>query len=259
MFKYFSLLVLSCSLLSAFAQTKTLPAEARSFVIKGYEMLDYITGDLNGDKRSDAILILKSAGEEASATEENTRPFLILIRQANGKLKQVKRNDNLVLCKECGGVFGDPYDNTSISNNGFTVDFYGGSSWRWGYTYHFAYKAAKSNWYLVHEKQISFQSGDPETTTKEVNIDETELGVVTVDDFNSTPPAADVKWKVTAAKTFFYDNPKLGSKTRKGYLLKDNIATGTRELTNFVEISFDNGKGQFSTGYVLKKDMVKIN
>ena len=222
-------------------------------------MLDYITGDLTGDNKTDAILILKQQGEDTLSAGKSIRPFLILIRQANGKLKQQKRNDNVVLCRQCGGVFGDPYDNTTIAGNNFTIEFYGGSSWRWGCSYKFSYKPAKLNWWLVNEKQVSFQSGDPETTTKEVTIEEKELMGVTIDNFTSTPPNADSKWKVITAKTFFYDNPKLGSKPRKGYLLKGNEATGVRELTNFVELSFENGNGKFTNGYMMKKDLQKLN
>ena len=259
MFKYFSLLILTIVTLLANAQTKTLPAEARVFVLKGYEMLDYIAGDLNGDKKPDAILILKIMGEDTMTMGESIRPFIVLIRQANSKLKQVKRNDNVVLCRQCGGVFGDPYETTTIAGSGFGISFYGGSSSRWGYTYSFAYKPAKNNWYLIKEEQISFQSGDPETTTKQVDIDEAELGDMPLENFNSSPPYVDIKWKVMAAKTFFYDTPKLGSKPRKGYLLKGNVTMGLRELKNFIELSFDNGKGQFTSGYVLKKDVMKIN
>jgi hypothetical protein len=259
MIRIICLLLLSIFSLTAKAQTKTLAEEAKSFVLKGYEMLDYITGDLNGDNRPDAILILKLSGEDTITAQESKRPLLLLIRQANGKLRQVKRNDDIVMCRQCGGVFGDPYDNTKITRNEFTIYFYGGSSWRWGNTYRFAYKPLKLNWYLVNEKQISYQTGDPEATTKEVVIEELELGEVPLDGFNSTPSVGDAQWKVTAAKTFFYDNPKLGSKPRKGYLLKDNRCTGIRELKNFVEISFENGKGGFSSGYILKKDLTKIN
>ena len=258
MIRLLLLLLLSGSCLAAGAQDKILATEANPFVIKGYEAMDYIIGDLNGDKKNDAILILKIKGEDTLSADESTRPFLILIRQANGKLKQQKRNDNMVLCRQCGGVFGDPYESTAINDKGFTISFYGGSSWRWGYTYSFEFKPAKNNWQLVNEKQISFQSGDPEATTKEVVIEETELMGQTVDNFSSTPAYAGSQWKVLADKTYFYDNPKLGGKYRKAYLLKGNIATGVRELTNFIELSFDNGKGKFTNGYVLKKDVVKL-
>ncbi len=259
MYKQLALLILAISIFSTNGQNKSLSAEAKAFVPKGYEMMDYVTGDLNGDKKADAILILKIVGEENSTADESTRPLIILTRQANGKLKQEKRNDDLVLCRQCGGVFGDPYDNTTIANNGFTIDFYGGSSWRWGYTYSFAWKPAKSNWYLVKEKQISFQSGDPETTTKEVQIGESELGEISFEDYGKNVTTDYGKWMITAAKSFFYDNPKLGSRPRKGYLLKGDKVTGLRSLKNFMEVSFENSKGQFSNGYVLKKDMQKIN
>ena len=104
------------------AQDRILPAEAKPFVLKGYEMLDYVTGDLNGVKKPDAILVLKMPGED-TAVEEVKRPMLILIRQANGKLKQAKRNDDVIMCRQCGGVFGDPYEGTTIKGSTFELDF----------------------------------------------------------------------------------------------------------------------------------------
>ncbi len=241
------------------AQDKILPAEAKPFVLPNHEMLDYIIGDLNGDKKLDAILILRSLQEDTITDEDHDRPLLILIRQANGKLKAEKRNDNLVMCRQCGGVFGDPYDNTEIKNNGFTISFYGGSTWRWGYQYRFDYKPAKKDWYLVREKQESFQSGDPETTMKECIIEETELGEVPIAKYTDQTEGATSHWKVIADKSFFYDNPKIGSKPRKGYLVKGDKADAIRELKNFVFISFGDSKSRYSSGYILKKDLQKVN
>ncbi len=256
--KIIPLFILANAAFSGLSQSKSLPAEAKPFVVKGFEMLDYITGDLNGDKRADAILILKVPGEDTLTEDTLSRPLILLLRQPNGKLKQEKRNDNMVLCYHCGGVFGDPYEEGKISNNGFTLNFYGGSSWRWGYKYTFSYNAGKKNWLLSKEVQESFQSGDPENTTKEVNIGATELDGINFDNFNVNPAYDDSKWKVVAAKTFFFDSPGIGNKPRKGYLLKGNLVTGIRELKNFVEVSFQNSKEQFTNGYVLKKDLEKI-
>ncbi|MEP6674607.1 MAG: hypothetical protein ABJA78_05615 [Ferruginibacter sp.] len=242
----------------AVAQEKKLPAEAATFVPRGFEMLDYIKGDLNADGKPDAILILKQQAEDTSTADDLLRPLLILIRQANGKLKQEKKSDHIMLCKTCGGMMGDPYQETIIKANGFSISFFGGSSWRWGVEYSFVYKPAKKNWFLKKQQEESFQEGDPEATTKKITIAEEELGEVSIDQLNSSPEPDDVKWRVTAAKTFFYDSPKLGSKTRKGYLLKGNEAGGIRELKNFVEVSFENSNGQFTTGFVLKKDIEKI-
>lgn len=255
------LLIILCISLSVQlnAQQKELPAEAKPFVLPNYEMLDYITGDLNGDKKQDAILILRTPKEDTITDEDEARPFLILIRQANGKLKLEKRNDNLVMCRQCGGVFGDPYEGTEIKNNGFTVSFYGGSTWRWGYQYRFDYKPAKKDWYLVREKQESFQSGDPETTMKTCIIEETELGEVPIAKYTDQTEGATSHWKVIADKSYFYDNPKLGSKPRKGYLVKGDKADAIRELKNFIFISFGDNKSRYSSGYILKKDLQRIN
>jgi len=63
---------------------------------------------------------------------------------------------------------------------------------------------------------------------------------------------------VMPVKTFFYDSPKLGSKPRKAYLLKGNIATCIRLLKNFIEVSFENTKGEITSGYILRKDLAPI-
>lgn len=237
------------------AQPPDTPPEIRSFIIPGYEVLDYISGDLNSDKRKDAILLLKSPGEDSLSDQELSRPFLLLVRQANGKLKQVLRNDSAIMCRQCGGVFGDPYAGITLKPGGFILNFYGGSSWRWGYEYQFGYKAASGTWLLQREKQTSFQSGDPDATMKNTTIPASETGAIPLEKFNCNPGYEGSRWKVTAAKTFFYDSPLLGSKPRKAYLLKGNMAEGIRRFKNFVEVSFDDGKDNISTGFILRKDL----
>lgn len=250
------LTALFISLLANAQPATTLPKEAEGFVLKGYEMMDYVTGDLDGDKKMDAILILKEKGENEK-TDELKRPLFLLIRQANGKLKLAKRNDELVMCFTCGGVFGDPYSQTVIANNGFTIDFYGGSNWRWEYSYRFNYDAAKQTWVLVSERQESYHTSDPDAV-KTVKIPAVELDGVTIDNYHSTSDVEGKKWQVTAAKTYFYDSPLLNSKPRKGYLLKGDKVTVYRELKNFVQVDFENSKNEFTYGYVLKKDLKRL-
>ncbi|HUR65222.1 MAG TPA: hypothetical protein VMZ03_02625, partial [Chitinophagaceae bacterium] len=156
-----------------------------------------------------------------------------------------------------GGVFGDPYQETTIHKKGFSISFYGGSSWRWAYHYEFVYRPAKNNWYLVLETQSSFQSGDPETTIRNTAIKENELGEISIDTFSSDQLYEDSRWKVVAAKTFFYNSPAMGSTPRKAFLLKGNIATGIRQFKNFIEVNYDNGT-TISTGFILRKDLLKL-
>ncbi len=238
--------------------TVSVPEEAKKFIAAGYEPLDYKTGDINNDKRTDAILLLKRPGEDSLYEEEMLRPLIVLIRQADGKLKQVARNDHAIMCRQCGGVFGDPYEGMMLYPGGFSLNFYGGSSWRWGYEYKFSYKPLKKNWYLVKETETSFQSGDPEATMKTSTILENELGEVSISAFNADPEYKEMSWKVISLKTYFYDDPKLGSKPRKAYLVKGNVAMGVRVLKNFVLLSYTNDKDEITVGYTLRKDLMQI-
>ena len=237
---------------------RQIAAEAEKFIPSGYQTLDYVTGDLNGDKKPDAILLLKKRGEEDIMDEETKRPFLLLIRRADGKLAESLRNDEVIMCRQCGGAFGDPYSDLTINNNGFSIYFYGGSNWRWTYAYDFSYKPLKKNWYLQKQTYTSFNSTDPEITLKETVIDAQELGEISISAFSSSPVYEDSRWKVRAIKTYFYDQPKAGSKPKKSYLVKGNILTGIRQLKNFVEVSYENKEGTITTGFILKKDLLLL-
>ncbi len=255
------LFLLMMAIIPAFteAQEKKLPSSLQSFVLKGHEVLDFLETDLNADKKADAILILKVIEEDTITTEDPKRPFLLLIRQPGEQLALRSRNDNLVMCYHCGGVFGDPYEGLTAIKDGFTISFYGGSSWRWGQEYSFVYDSKRAGIFLSKEKQVSYHSTDPELNIKETVIDASELGDVRLEDFNVEPSYTEHKWKVSAAKAYFYDSPKVGSKPRKGYLLKDDVVTGTRVLKNFVRVYYQNKKEEYTYGYILRADLLPAN
>jgi hypothetical protein len=89
MYKFTILLLLLEPFIHVNGQEIMLPEEVTSFVTAGLQTLDFKTGDLNGDKLQDAILILKNTGEDTLITDDLPRPLLILIRQTNNKLKEV--------------------------------------------------------------------------------------------------------------------------------------------------------------------------
>lgn len=240
------------------AQEKPLPESLKPFLLQGYEMLDYAEGDLNNDKKPDAILIQKLIGEDTIVSDDLKRPFILLLRQADGKLTLAKRNDDLVMCRQCGGAFGDPYEKLEIKNNGFTVSFYGGSSWRWGYDYTFSYQPQKNDWFLTQEKQLYYHNTEPEINMKKTTIESDELDEVSVEKFNTEFNETETTWKVTSAKAYFYDNPKKGSKPRKAYLIKGDKVKTYRILKNFIAVEFENKKSNSTSGYILKSDLEKI-
>ena len=241
------------------AQNTTIPEELKPFIMPGYEAMDVVKGDLNKDKRDDYLLVLKTAGEDTFSFDNTDwdahRPILVIIRQANGTLKTIAVNNELIFCKNCGGIMGDPYQGLVIKPGEFTADFYGGSSWRWAESFTFRYDAVKKNWFLQTHKSTNFQSGDPDKTMSESIISRTEMGDISIEKFTPHYNADSSSWKVKAAKTYFYSSPVIGSRPGKAYLVKGNKVVSFKQFRNFVECSFTNSKGTVTTGYILKKDL----
>ncbi len=132
------------------------------FIPDGYSVLDTSRGDLNKDGFDDLVLILKN-NSEADYTD-TLRPLLILQGQKNGRFKLVERNDNIVLCLGCGGVFGDPYTGITIKNNYFSIEHYGGSSWRWTRIITFKYNLTSKEYILYKDAGESYHTSDPDKT-----------------------------------------------------------------------------------------------
>ena len=104
-------------------------AEFKTFIPGGYAVLDSASGDLNKDGIRDIVLILKKTNEDTQ--NETQRPLLILHGSKGKKYVPAAKNDKVVLCAACGGVFGDPYVGIVIKKKYFSIEHYGGSNWRW--------------------------------------------------------------------------------------------------------------------------------
>ncbi|WP_276500390.1 hypothetical protein [Terrimonas pollutisoli] len=131
-----------------------------SFIPAGYAILDSASGDLNKDRLKDYVLILKVDEEEEHA--DTTRPLLLLMGTVRDQYQLLARNDSVVLCKSCGGVFGDPYAGITIKNNFFSVEHYGGSNWRWTRIITFRYDAKTKQFLLHRDAGESFHTSDPD-------------------------------------------------------------------------------------------------
>lgn len=248
--------------INIYAQSTIVPDELNPYIMPGYVVLDVVKGDLNRDKLDDYLLVLKTAGEDSISFDnpdwDAHRPLLLIIRQANGTLRMAAMNNELILCKHCGGVMGDPYQGLTVKPGEFTADFYGGSSWRWGEGFTFKYDAAKKNWFLQTHKSTSFQSGDPDNTTTASVITRTEIGDISLEKFTPQYNSEIGMWRIIAVKTFFYSSPKLSSKPGKAFLLKGDRVKSIKSFKNFVYASFTNKSGTTTSGYLLKKDLQKI-
>ncbi len=152
------------------------------FIPEGYKILDTKKGDLNRDQFMDVILILQQEDEQDDS--EVVRPLLILIGDANNQLQLAARNDNVVLCESCGGMFGDPYQTTTIKNGYFTVEHYGGSAWRWTKYITFEYITEQNNWFLHKITEESYHTADPDNVNRTTQTVE-QFGAVFFEDYQN--------------------------------------------------------------------------
>jgi len=162
------------------------PAEVRPFVETGTKAIALEAADLNGDGRGDFVLVLE---RENPAKDEhdfpvNQRPLLLLVRGEDGRLSEAKRNERIVMCSRCGGVFGDPFEGVIAGRNTFTVDLYGGSNWRWKYSYKFNYSRIDRTWQLVRAEEISYHTSDPEGMKTQVFTPPRDYGKIDIADFD---------------------------------------------------------------------------
>lgn len=176
------LLTLCFSIITANAQTEavTVPAEVKSFVEQGSKAIALKSADLNGDGLKDYILVL-----ERENNTENQRPLLILVRGKDKKLTEAKRNEKIVMCSDCGGMMGDPFQGVTVGKNTFTINHYGGSAERWSVSYKFNYSRIDKTWQLVRIENGSFNANEPNKTMKrKIKTPPKDFGKVDIADFN---------------------------------------------------------------------------
>lgn len=170
---FFSFLTLTG--LSAVAQTPkiavSVPANLRGFVLKGYDVLNITSGDLNRDNFTDAVMVLYKKGEEKTSDvidHPEKRPLLILLGQADKTYKLANRNDNAVYCVDCGGQMGDPFTGVVIKNGYFSVEHYGGSAQRWARIVTFKYNIVGRKWLLHKDGHEYFDATEPDKSVSKV-------------------------------------------------------------------------------------------
>jgi hypothetical protein len=167
----------------ATGDTIVLPQKISRFISKGYSLIDTAMGDLNLDRYKDVILVLKTNGEDTAVdATEFKRPLLLLLGHADGTFTLAARNDNVISCRQCGGLFGDPYTGIEVKKGTFIVHHFGGSNERWSNDITFKYSQKDKTWllYEIVDKGWSVFHLDKVETTIQTKKD---FGVVTFDRF----------------------------------------------------------------------------
>ena len=184
----FAVALLCAAPSAAWAQDEELkvPAEVQPFVAAGTKAIAVEAADLNGDGRGDFVLVLEreNPAKDADDFPQNERPLLILLRGDDGKLSEAKRNERVVMCSRCGGVFGDPFEGVVAGRNTFTVMHYGGSNWRWAYSYKFNYSRMDKTWQLVRVEESEFHTSAPDKMKTRVFTPPRDFGKIDIADFD---------------------------------------------------------------------------
>ena len=161
------------------------PQELRAFVPEDARAIWLSEADLDRDGDGDFILVLERP--PTSADEDmvpGQRPLLVLLRGTDGKLREAKRNERLVMCPRCGGVMGDPFAGIVAGTGTFTVQHYGGSSWRWSSGFRFDYSRRDATWQLVLVEESSFHASDPGTEKITKATPPKDFGKIDLADFD---------------------------------------------------------------------------
>ena len=174
-------MIVAALLLAAALETPSLadvPAEVRPFVERGMGVAAIERGDLNADGRADVLLVLEPSDPE------QPRPLLLLVRDATGKLSLAKRSAKTVLCRNCGGVWGDPLDGIFVHKGRFTVAHYAGSNWRWSAKFTFGWSRRDQSWQLVRIEHQSYHTSDADKVETKVHVPPKHYGLIDVTEFD---------------------------------------------------------------------------
>lgn len=135
-----------------------LPPEAKKFIPSDYEIFVGATGDLNKDTMNDIAVVLSFKDEEENIDDIESIPsrkLMILFKTDDGYTLGILK-DSVILCKFCGGAFGDPLWDIKINGEVLTISHYSGSAWRWGFDH--KYKFIESEFYLIAETHIGYHN-----------------------------------------------------------------------------------------------------
>lgn len=158
----------------------SLEGELAAFVPGGMRILASAKGDINNDENPDVVVVLEMNGEEQTA-KDAPRTVLLLVRDASGILHEESRNDKIVPCADCGGMFGDPFSSISTKNDSITVVNEGGAGVSWVDEFTFTH-VLDDGWRLSKAVRSVTQRGTPETSR--ISLSEKDFGSISFEAFD---------------------------------------------------------------------------
>ena len=136
-----------------FSQIPKTASDTLVFVPAGYTVLADAKGDLNGDAEEDVAMVLIDRNEKRTARGKELPRLLVILFRLNDEYRLAAVSNTAIMCVNCGGVFGDPFDSIAIADRKLSIEHYGGSSWRWGYSHMFRFQ--DNDFFLIGRTKVS--------------------------------------------------------------------------------------------------------
>lgn len=173
------LLLISLSTMSRQASAQY--HQLRTFIPRGYTILGRASANINEDGRSDLVVALRNPYEHLNY--DTIRPLLLLLGNGQGGYRLAARNDSVVLCENCGGIHGDPFQGVSAGKGWFSVRHFGGSGWRWTRVITFGYNRHRQEFLLRSDGGYSWHIDLPKVRNRFTNRPE-DFGRITFTQFS---------------------------------------------------------------------------
>lgn len=124
------------------------------FIAEGWELMDSVELDYNGDGIADYVGVQEAAADWTQEAESDFPRLRLLFAVASdgpGQYRLDFQDENLIRTRWEGGVFGDPYEPLTASGASFTTHAFGGSAWKWSEAYTYTYR--EGTWYLTQAEE----------------------------------------------------------------------------------------------------------
>ena len=160
---------------------------------EGYELKELLAGKPKEDSRKFIVLVLSPIGEEDYDSIAQINRKLIVLEQSRSYTQVIATSDEVVLCKSCGGIFGDPYNGIELKANILKVSNYGGSAWRWSENYTFRFQDYE--WQLIgatydsyfNAKECPDGVGSAGRQLEDINFATRKMQIIHTRERNCTP------------------------------------------------------------------------
>lgn len=148
--------------------TQVLPPALQPFVPEGMRPIEVERVDLDGNGRNDFLLVVERLTSTSSTESEGDRTLLLILTNPDGSLRLAARSEGAIPDPDCGGPFGDCFQGIETKARSFTIETYGGSSWRTSTWCTFAYARRERTWTLARIKISTFHVSTPGNVTDTV-------------------------------------------------------------------------------------------